>query len=803
MFFKMLKSDLKRKKGLSVVLFLFITVASVLVFVGAVQIYQFITSGERNDKACKSSDVLVYCPVEGSINDVYLEKTEKILNENKHIKERYKTNMLEVDVSEIDFNFVDESKIDSMKYSYHYLTTVPREKDLLYTIDDKPFSVENGTVWVSEKMRSVVGAQVGDVLKITTNMGNVYGLKIAGFYKQPYQGYNKLYIISEGDYELLSGEIFHSTNMYGLKFDKFTLPTYMELADKLSSETMSHTALQNAESSDEYILSYILSIFIALVGVFLIIIVIMTIRFTMIAALKEEEREIGMLRAIGADSLRFRWVFAAKYNFFALIGGAIGITVGIPLSKMVLSTFGPGNIMPSDGEILVIGICSVLFIVALIIGFSLLVMRHINKISVVNAIRGENSAERFGKGKGLLLHRRKVMAPSFYLAAADLLKRFKRYVFLLIAYTLGALIILFVFNIKNTVINPDFLKYSLTYQADFAIQLSNEQFKKYLDVLANDNSAELWDIINQEIKDAGIPAHIDAEHYNVNGTMKFYGNDYNTSVYFGKGDISHFSYHEGRVPVHKDEVALSWSAASSIGIQLGDEIELKIQTNLPGEDKVKETTSKFTVTAFINAMDGGTPIAVIGPEYENPTHGKFFMATIIDTDDSQKADVINQLKGLYGEEQVLTGMEYTKMMLIEYSDLFDILEFGVGSAILFILILMTYLYTSVFIAEETSEIALLKSIGFTDGFIKASHMFRILILSVCSVIIGEILLNTLGQAILGLVMEGLGITGFTLLPEYFISFLVIPLLVGGVVLITEWLNLTRIKNIDICSIKDE
>ena len=52
MFWKMLKSDLKQKKGLSIVLFLFITVASVLVFVGGVQIYQFFTGSERNDTAC-------------------------------------------------------------------------------------------------------------------------------------------------------------------------------------------------------------------------------------------------------------------------------------------------------------------------------------------------------------------------------------------------------------------------------------------------------------------------------------------------------------------------------------------------------------------------------------------------------------------------------------------------------------------------------------------------------------------------------------------------------------------------------
>lgn len=38
MFFKMLKSDMKQKKGLSIVLFMFILIASVLVSIGSVQV---------------------------------------------------------------------------------------------------------------------------------------------------------------------------------------------------------------------------------------------------------------------------------------------------------------------------------------------------------------------------------------------------------------------------------------------------------------------------------------------------------------------------------------------------------------------------------------------------------------------------------------------------------------------------------------------------------------------------------------------------------------------------------------------
>ena len=62
MFFKMLKSDLKCKKGLNVILFIFIMVASVLVFAGSVRIYSNLTLDSRKAKVCNTSqaDMMIY-----------------------------------------------------------------------------------------------------------------------------------------------------------------------------------------------------------------------------------------------------------------------------------------------------------------------------------------------------------------------------------------------------------------------------------------------------------------------------------------------------------------------------------------------------------------------------------------------------------------------------------------------------------------------------------------------------------------------------------------------------------------------
>ena len=85
MFRKMLKSDLKQKKGLSIVLFLFITAASVLVFVSGVQIYQFFTSAERNSSACKNSDMIVYDPIVSS--EKFAGNTKETLDNDTNVSE--------------------------------------------------------------------------------------------------------------------------------------------------------------------------------------------------------------------------------------------------------------------------------------------------------------------------------------------------------------------------------------------------------------------------------------------------------------------------------------------------------------------------------------------------------------------------------------------------------------------------------------------------------------------------------------------------------------------------------------------
>ena len=403
----------------------------------------------------------------------------------------------------------------------------------------------------------------------------------------------------------------------------------------------------------------------------------------------------------------------------------------------------------------------------------------------------------------MFLHKRKKMPIAFYLASSDILKRFKRYLFLFVAYTLGVLIILFAVNIRNTVISTDYLKYNFIYQLDFFIEMDNEQLTQYIKRATAENK-DYWTLVNEDIANAGIPARIDNDHSNllaqlVINDMKIY-----IGVLYGKGDISRLNYCDGgRIPQKSDEAALSYFTASRLGIQLGDTVTLSIPHYSGNGLSMVYKDETFTVTSFVNFVENGMPSAVLGTEYENLMDNHDWLAMIIDAEGEEKEKAFAQLEELFGEEQVITGQEFVEKNLYEYDELFQLLEYVMGGAVLVILVLLTYFYSSIFIAEEKSEIALLKSMGFTDGTIKASHIFRILILAVVSVILGEILLKTAGQVIVGQLMEILEITGFKFLPEYLFSFGVVPVIVIATVLITQWLNLRGIKNIAVWNITDE
>ena len=661
--------------------------------------------------------------------------------------------------------------------------------------------MKNGTVWISHKMRDVTEAKLGDRMKIITPMGRVYEFEIAGFYKEPTAIYLYKYFISDDDYKVISADFPVKTDIFSV----LTPEVNSDIVDIFRSELRNKHDIRLIEGwwsrhtmSDDFVVIFIITFSMILMSIFMVIIILMTIRFTMISALRDEEKEIGMMRAMGINSLRFRWLFVAKYISFAVAGGIIGIIAGIPLSYKLMHLFAGGVVYPPVHELVLIGTASALLMASSIILFCLLVMRRINKISVIDAIHGENRGERFGKASALLLHKRTKMPVPVFLGLSDILTRIKRYIFLIIAYTLGGMMILLPGYLYHSVVNPEFMKYTLIYDYDFFPDFSDEMMKEYERREIAENK-DFWDIFNDDLANNDINAHVDTCCY-CGGELYTEGRR-DCEVFFNFDDMSPIEYSEGTAPVLENEIAMSSYSARNYGIKPGDEIEVGLNEYSGDKLHITLNKKKVIVTGLIDMMEWGSPYIIMGKEYDKGCiNGKRFFSLNIYSDNKQAEwDKMNELFNGH----MMTAEEALMRELEDYELPLRLFRNVVFAAVVFVNILLTALYMNIFISEDKSEIALQRCLGTGDGKIRAAELFRMMTLTIVSVIAAILISNTVGARLFDVLFGAINLSGFKFMPMPVLTWVIMPLVSLLTVLIPSVIRLGSIDKIDIRSIAEE
>ena len=797
MFFRMLWHDLRNKKGLNVILFLFMTVASALVFVSAAQIYSSFTGVARTKAACKIADGVLICNRGSADRESRRTEIEAALHEDAEVISFVRQERIYLNTAGIDFAHFEEAESDSFVGKSFYLCPQQTDANLVYGLNDEPFFLHNGQVAVPLNVKIQTGASVGDKLRITTDMGNIYELEIAQFYKRS-DPYNRL-IVSAGDYDVLCGDFPVRQDLYQITLKHPSSYELTELYSRMFDQTGQIFGTNfYMRQSQEQTFSSIVALFLTAISIFMIRLIFMTIRFTLIAALKEEERSIGMMRAIGVDSFGFRWLFAAKYIAFALVGGLIGTAAGFPLCKRVLLEFCPNALFPPDAVLLLIGAGAVLLIAALMILFTLSVMGRIRRSSVMEALRGESRMERFAKSSPLRLHRTRWIPVTLFLAVSDILTRLKRYLFLIVSYTLGAAILLLVVNLRFSLMSTNYLRYDMISNLDFCLDLSKAQMKHYNDVQRYEG-IPFWQQINDELAEAGIPAGAKL-YYLGSRALTFNGKSLGKCrIAYGMPEPEKLLFREGTVPQKAGECAVSCYTADQYGIKIGSVIEV----SLIGFEE--EEPEQFVVTGLINYLEQNTPLVLAGREYlpayvdAYPSH---YCAININAEDKQA--VFAQLCEHFGAEHVQTPAQFMEDYMGEYATIVTTMMYAVSAVVLVVLTLMTVLYQNLFLTEDKPETVLLRALGFPDGTIAASQLLRMLLLITASIAVAIVLVKTGGLALVRVLMGiYVGLTGFVFEPLRLFTYLLMPLMLLAVVLIPTALLLMRIRHTDIRSSCEE
>ena len=808
MFWRMLKKDLADKKGLNIILFLFMCFASILTVASAIVLYANFLGKPCAYKRINAADVLIVSErdlggTEENRKEIldWFSKRDDVTDVELGQTIRFRSNA----VSFADLKNDDFSKIVNSSF---YGFDLSMKHDLVTDLDGKFFELPYGTVAVPQDVQNTMGLKTGDKVHVVTQMGNIYEFTIAAFTKDiSISNFYRLFFNSE-DYQILISEspivydVFMATMKEGnTDVDQGQLRSEFKKKESDFGKTVVSDSLLGWNGANDG--SYATNACMIIVSVFLIFMVFMTVSFTIKTAIKNEEKELGMLKALGVESASFNWLFAAKYLAFSLAGTVVGFFGGIYLAGIYVKYLAFNLLKPEMMPMIVTALIAALAIFLLIILFVAFALRRMKKISIIDVIAGENRGERFRALPGFFLHKIRNINIPLYLALTDLITKIKRYSFLILAYVMGITLVILCLELENTTNREYWItKYWGQPHYDFAIDLPDDLMQKYIDRGGNVKGA--YDIMNEEIKAAGIPAEIN--YHQVYGTSSLIhkGKTYETYLEWNASDKVNRKLYQGVNPVLRNEVIVDAYHANLCGIAVGDTLNVsyyKFSDDGLTSDLVSED---FIVVGLYDGPE--VYLAVTwGDAFEGCARGSTLpYGCVINAPKDQHPHVIEQLRELFGKGSIRDYDEHTAYCLKDLHAMWNLILTIIIPFIVVLMIMVTVLYMSVNIQDEVPEIALLKSCGFTNGSIKGWQIIRGFLILISSAVIAIIFDNTVALFLVTKLYNTMGHIVRLVPNRNILSFyVVIPVLIIVSILLVLSIVLKKVNQIELWRIRND
>lgn len=809
MFFRMIKKDLKDSKGLNVIILLFMVMVSALVTASALLMFANVRGVKVSQERCKPYDaVVIYSKLlddaEGqqkAMEDVILARfPDSRIEHNECITVNY-TNFY---YDGIDYDYLNQNSGNK----FFALMKQPREMNLVYDQNNKPFSLKNGEVAIPYSFSMQVGLKAGDEIYITAPSGKQFKFTISVVTRDPIHDYIYRFLLSDADYEKMSYECPHKEGLTGFVTQQdFTENDRKNLNSDLAKDEnykyYFESCLPDGHiASNAALVSVLITFFMFITCIFMILIILFTIGFTIRSAIKKEERELGIMKALGTDSVSFRWLVAAKYIAFSIAGGFIGLFIGIAMGNALIGRFYYNISYSLSWVDYMVAAISALLIIVVVILFILFSMRRLNKISVMDVLHGETRSERIKHSDHFSLSKRSKMPLPLFLALSDIFGNFKRYILLFIAFAIGSSVVLINIQVRDTVISSDFLYKFYTWKKLEAVTMLDD--KKYEELTNGTDRADIFKRnISSLMEQNDISATVETKDFQ-NAKMIFGDEAEAILLAFNFNPEGLVIRDGGQYPELRNEILMDYHTASTHDVNIGDKV--LISYNKYSEDRltVEETQEEFVVTGFIDRLSSFNDKDVImSAEFNDAeSEGWDVVGFTLDVPDSEKKAEYAKLDKLF-EGQMMSDDEMIAAFLGMYDVLFSFLRNMMMIVVTGVLGFLIVMYQTVFMKDEEPEIALLMSTGVDEKTVKRWQFIRMMILFATATIIALIFTPLVISRVIGLLFNAmLGLTGFVFSGGVLLS-IIWTVFISMFIAVVMMLVIRKIRNIEIWRIRNE
>lgn len=782
MLIKMVRQEFARTGIITFILFIFITLSAFLLSVGSGMVIDLLDALEYTAKQSYAPDF-----VQLSSENVDSMTIDTWAKNNDLVKQNQTVEMLNIDSDKVYFSKFNHSEASSVM-SFDFVKQ-NHNFDYLLDLNGNVIHLLDGQIAVPIYFMKTNHLKINDIVTIKTS-NFIKKFKIVSFVRDylmnPSIIHSKRFLINQNDFSDLKNKINSlGTLQYLIEFklaDNRTLSNFVtqyqssHLPQKGPAITFNLMKVLNS-LSDGVIIGILI-----LLSLLLVIISLLSLRFTILISLEEDYRQLGIMKAIGISIWNIKKLYLGKYIFL----GGISCLFGFIIS-LFLCDFFQSNILLYLGSFkksyfhFLTSLFSSFFVFLLIISYSLLVIRKINKISAVEALKLTVVEKKSKRRKSIYINQSKFMNLNLLLSLKDIFNRLRFYALLFIIFFVCIFIIVTPINLINTLTSPNFITYLGVSKSDMRIDLQS-----------GNNSIQYLHELKNYIKNDK-----DIQKYSILPTSRFRfiksdGSIGNLNIETGNFSIFPLEYIQGFPPIFSNQIALSYLNSKSLNVNINDKIILFVD----------EKPTEMTITGIYQDITNGglTSKAFLPIDYKNA------LWTVTNIDFKSGVDITSKIKEYnkkFTNTRVTDIKEYLSQTLGDIVNQLKYLAYLATFVGFFISTLIASLFLKMLIAKDYSQITIMRAIGFSSNQLRLQYILKSLIVLNLAIIVGVTFSNLIDQKLISFIWALMGAPKITLVINYFEVTFLIPLIFIIIMTVTTIFSTNLIKKTKITTMTVE
>ncbi|MGI6061765.1 MAG: FtsX-like permease family protein [Blautia sp.] len=740
---KIIQRDIAGNKAVSFLTVLFITAAAMLLSLAGILVTNLFGSIDRLMADAKTPHFM-----QMHTGDVDFEELEAFAAGNSAVEDFQVLEFLNVGGEKIRLG---ENSL-ALSVQDNGFSVQSSRFDFLLDENNRPAQPKDGELWVPVCYNRDHTVQAGDKAVI-----NGKTFVVTGFVRDSQMNStlasSKRFVVSAGDYAQLKegGSV-----EYLIEFRLKDLSDLSEFESAYSASqmpangpTLSWPLFRMISAvSDGIMIAVIL-----LVSVIVILIALLCIRFTLLAKIEDDYREIGVMKAVGIRVSDIQSIYLAVYAVLAAAGCIMGFLLSLalrgPLQESIRANLGESG---NDGMSFLLGMAGTLLLFFFILFFIRRILKRFRRISPVQAIRQGSEQENVRGGKSLRLSKNRWLSANLFLAVKDIAARKRLYLTMLFVIILACFIMVVPQNLYHTISDSSFVTYLGVGRCDLRmdIQQTEELEEKAGSVgeyLERDSAVETYAVFVTELFD----------QEQEDGTTE------QIKVELGNHGAFPLQYVDGKLPSRDSDISLSVLYAEEMDKKVGDKMILLT-------DKGEK---QLTVCGIYSDITNGGKTAKAA--FQPGTREAAWSTVCVNLKQpGMLAEKTEEYSRKFPYAKV-SGMEdYVTQTFGQTLRAVRTASVGAGFLAVVVTLLVILLFMKLLTAKDRYSIAVLKSVGFTGSDISRQYIWRSVLVVILGILLGSVLAGTLGERIAGAAISSLGAAAFQFTEDPLSSFVLSP-----------------------------